>query len=214
MPHDLDTGLSKRELRGLMLGRRRAAPPEFLAALSELAQGNLLRQEAWKRARSVALYQATQNEVETGLLLGAAALDSKSVFLPRVRQGSKGEMDFALCRGPQDLVRGAYKILEPAPSIPACLFSPPDECKPGDLIQLPPPDLFIIPGVAFDLLGRRLGFGGGYYDRFLASPLLREHSLFVGLAYSFQVVEALAADSWDQPVDALCTDAYYTLFRS
>lgn len=213
MSDKIDVNMSKGELRSLMLGRRRAAQPELLAELSALAQGNLLQQNAWKAARSVALYKATQNEVDTEALLAAARRECKTVFLPRVRKGCKGEMDFTVCHGPEDLVRGAYNILEPAPSIPACIFSPASECQPGDLVKVPPPDLFIIPGVAFDKQGRRLGFGGGYYDRFLASQVLREYCLFVGLAYSFQIVESLPAESWDQPVGALCTDSGFELFR-
>lgn len=213
MPNKLDAGMSKAQIRSLMLDRRRAAAPELLMELSERAQSKLLGHDVWKAARSIALYKATQNEVDTEALLEAAGCDGKTVFLPRVRKGCKGEMDFALCCGPDDLTRGTYNIWEPAPHIPACTFSPACECEQGDIIKAPPPDLFIIPGVAFDMQGRRLGFGGGYYDRFLASPLLRQHSLFVGLAYSFQVVESLPAESWDQPVGALCSDAFFELFK-
>jgi 5-formyltetrahydrofolate cyclo-ligase len=148
------------------------------------------------------------------MLLDAAGHACKTVFLPRVRKGAKGEMDFAICRGMQDLACGAYNLLEPAPSIPACVFALEADCRAQDHTKVPPPDIFVIPGVAFDRQGQRLGFGGGYYDRFLASPLLREHSLFVGLAYSFQVLDRLMSESWDQPVDALCTDEGFELFRS
>lgn len=207
----------KQELRTFMLGHRKSFAPEALAALSILAQRQLLSQEAWKKAKSVALYKPTQNEVDTELLLDTAGIECKKVFLPRVRKGEKGLMDFAVCRGPQELVRGAYNILEPDPALcPACTFAPEAECPQGSDTVLPPPDIFIIPGLAFDKSGRRLGFGGGYYDRFLVNPLLRERSFFIGFAYSFQVLESLdrAVEEWDQPVHALCTDSGYMEFTT
>lgn len=206
--------IEKRELRAQMLERRRATAPEALAELSRLAQANLMAQAAWRAASGVALYQATKNEVDTGLLLRAALESGKKVFLPRVRKGERGAMDFVRCRGGHELVCGAYDIMEPAPQLPACVFASPAECPPDAESIYASPALFIIPGVAFDRHGRRLGFGGGYYDRFLTSPVLRGHSLFVGLAYSFQVVDELPAESWDQPMQALCTDAGYLEFRS
>lgn len=198
-----------------MLGHRKAFAPEALAALSLLAQRHLLRQEAWKNAERVALYKSTQNEVDTELLLDSAWIACKKVFLPRVRRGEKGLMDFAMCRNTHELVCGAYNIWEPSPELcPPCTFAPKEECPPGSDTVLPPPNIFIMPGLAFDRSGRRLGFGGGYYDRFLSNPRLRERSFFIGLAYNFQVLESLerAVEEWDQPVDALCTDAGYMEF--
>lgn len=198
-----------------MLGRRRSMQPEALEALSRLAQSNLVRERVWKEAGSVALYKSTQNEVETGALLDAASHECKAVYLPRVREASKGIMDFALCRGPHELVCGAFDIMEPNPGLcPSCVFTEHSECPDGDDTIVPPPDIFVIPGLAFDRSGQRLGFGGGYYDRFLSNPLLREHSFFIGFAYSFQLVNSLPVEEWDQPVDALCTDAGFEVFRS
>ena len=62
-----------------------------------------------------------------------------------------------------------------------------------------------MPGVAFDVRGTRLGFGGGYYDRLLALPMARA-ALTVGLAYAFQVLPQLPAAAWDRPVDVLVTE--------
>ena len=62
-----------------------------------------------------------------------------------------------------------------------------------------------MPGVTFDTKGGRLGFGGGYYDRLLALPMAAS-ALTIGLAYAFQVVPRLPAESWDKPVDILVTE--------
>lgn len=201
----------KRELRALMLSGRQALPPGRRAELSRLAQERLLEQPVWRAASGVALYMPTRYEADTALLLAAARRAGKEVFLPRVLQGQPGMMDFARCRGEHELVCGAYGIMEPDPSLPACAFVTPAEGPPeGPALA---PELFVIPGVAFDRVGRRLGYGGGYYDRFLSSPLLRAGGRFVGLAYGFQVVDELPAEPWDQPVDALCTDSGYMEFR-
>lgn len=201
----------KRELRARMLAARRALPPLRRAELSRLAQERLLEQPAWREALGVALYMPTQNEADTAMLLAAARRAGKEVFLPRVLRGDPGVMEFARCRSERDLVCGAYGIMEPDPRLPACVFVAPADCPPeGPAVA---PDLFVIPGVAFDRAGRRLGYGGGYYDRFLSSPLLRASGRFVGLAYDFQVADELPAEPWDQPVDALCTDSGYMEFR-
>lgn len=103
--------------------------------------------------------------------------------------------DFALCSGPQDLRPGPFGLREPTPALPGL--------GPEALGAAFSPDLFILPGLLFDLRGGRLGYGGGYYDRFLrrrpACPLL-------GLCFSCQVVPTLPLDPWDQRVDHLCTE--------
>ena len=68
---------------------------------------------------------------------------------------------------------------------------------------------FQVTYAAFDRAGNRLGFGGGYYDRFLAAFGARgsgRRPLLVGLCYAFQVVDALPSQDWDRPVDCLCTE--------
>lgn len=211
MSEEINIKDSKAELRSVMLRTRKGMAAEALDALSFVIQQNLVTQPVWQQARSVALYIPTKNEVRTEFLLDAASNDCKTIYLPRVREGRKGFMDFAVCRSPHELMLGAYDIREPDPQYcPSCSFVKPEACpsKSSNTVA-PPPDIFIIPGVAYDLTGRRLGFGGGYYDRFLSNPVLRAHSTFIGLAYSFQIVESIPFESWDQPVDALCTDLGY-----
>ncbi len=66
-------------------------------------------------------------------------------------------------------------------------------------------DAVLVPGLAFDLNGRRLGRGGGHYDRFLVR--LRPDCLRVGVCFEGQIVDTVPADPWDQPVDAVVTEA-------
>lgn len=89
----------------------------------------------------------------------------------------------------------------PAPDTPG---TPPTPDSPGKA-SAPVPDIIVVPGVAFDRQGGRLGQGGGYYDRLLGSPAYAA-CLRIGLAYAFQVLDRLPRDDWDVPVHALCTE--------
>ena len=96
---------------------------------------------------------------------------------------------FARCR-PAALVAGAYGILAPPPDAPPVV---PDAF-----------DLILVPGVAFDAEGRRLGRGGGHYDRVLAS--LPPRATSVGIGYDFQLVASVPCEEHDVPVDMVITE--------
>jgi 5-formyltetrahydrofolate cyclo-ligase len=118
----------------------------------------------------------------------------KLLALPRVRREPKHLWLHAYPGEPSALVTGAYGIREPAPDWP--------------LVEPAAVDLVVVPGVAFDRHGTRLGYGGGYYDRML--PTIRAGNpaaALVGLAYGFQVVADLPGDPHDVPVDAIATEA-------
>jgi 5-formyltetrahydrofolate cyclo-ligase len=101
-------------------------------------------------------------------------------------------MDIGIVRAESDLVDGAYSIKEPDRS--SCEFP-----------QSVSPDIIIVPGVGFDRHGFRIGFGGGYYDRFLSRPEIAS-CLIVGVCYDFQIIESVPVENWDKPVHALCTE--------
>ncbi len=133
-----------------------------------------------KRADVVATYWPIKGEVD---LRGLEGLLDATFCLPKVVGSSLG------FGRPERLVEGAFGILEPeVADVPLCEI-----------------DVFLVPGVAYDLEGFRLGYGGGYYDRLIAGKL--PHQLFVGVAFEFQLVEELPRDGWDVPVDVVLTDA-------
>uniref|UniRef100_B8DIG1 5-formyltetrahydrofolate cyclo-ligase n=1 Tax=Nitratidesulfovibrio vulgaris (strain DSM 19637 / Miyazaki F) TaxID=883 RepID=B8DIG1_NITV9 len=218
---------ARQALRRAMLSRRAALPPDEVARLGHAAQDALLASPAWQAARQVLLYVAVRNETATARLLDAAWADGKQVLLPRCVTSAiasapasgpvsgpisgsvaptqtaspaancDNEMCLAPCACAADLKPGRYGIAEPDPA----------RCPAIDMDVAPDfaPDLAVIPGVAFDRQGNRLGHGAGYYDRFLAHPAMARTSL-VGLAYAFQIVPALPVAPWDRPVHALCTE--------
>ncbi|MDL2285132.1 5-formyltetrahydrofolate cyclo-ligase [Desulfovibrio sp. OttesenSCG-928-F07] len=217
--------IEKRKLRTELINKRKALLPTEVIELSALAQQHILKHERWIKAKSVALYVPTKNEIDTALLLKNAWEHNKIVYLPRVVQGEKGKMHFARCTGMDDLKAGAYGIMEPAPDLcQDCDFDVAAPCNAppatgtGSLpatsglpavLSVPPPDFFIVPGVGFDKQGNRLGFGAGYYDRYLAR--CRGTSFLVAFAYAFQIQNYVPIGEWDQPVDAICTENGFLL---
>lgn len=143
--------------------------------------------DSWQRACTIALYASIQGEVETKALLNKALREGKRVSLPRVL--GKGKMVFCPISAETLLTRGPFGIPEP----------PSTDTIPGNSL----PDLILVPGLAFDRLGYRLGYGGGYYDRFLASVGLCER---IGLTFADNLVAKLPHDPWDERMTSLCTE--------
>ncbi|MDE7241410.1 5-formyltetrahydrofolate cyclo-ligase [Desulfovibrio sp.] len=185
-------------LRRHMLALRRAQASEEAAQRAKAAQERLLAAPCWRDAASVALYVGVRDELATALLLREAWAGGREVWLPRVRPGERGRMEFVRCRGPRDLCSGAFGLVEPRPELPGA--------EPGDAAFSP--RLMLVPGVAFDRRGGRMGYGGGFYDRFLAALASRAGAPCpaLGFSFGFQVVGAVPCATWDRPVDGLCTE--------
>ena len=189
-------------LRRELLARRRAQPPEEAAARSRAAQERLMAAPCWRDATRMALYVGVRDEMATDLLLEEAWATGREVWLPRVRRGERGLMDFVRCQGPDDLAAGAFGLVEPRQELSGA--------GPGDANFKP--QLLLVPGVAFDRLGNRMGYGGGFYDRFLAAEGNAQGSgaaapcAVLGFCFGFQVVAHLPIAAWDRPVGGLCTE--------
>jgi 5-formyltetrahydrofolate cyclo-ligase len=137
-------------------------------------------------ASRIALYDALPDEVPTGLLLDEIVARKGRAFLPRI--GPEGILEFAAVRAATECDRGSFGAREPA----------------GAAERLDTDDLVIVPGLAFDRAGRRLGRGGGHYDRTFppggAAPVL------FGTAYAFQIVARLPEAAHDRRVVAIATE--------
>lgn len=179
--------MEKRELRTEMIAARQALFPEERAERSRRAQLALAGSEWFRLAQTILLYLPFRGEVETALLAERARAAGKRLVLPRVERRPVKRL--GLHRWDGEPVPGAYGILEPAPNWP--------------LVEPREVELVVLPGVAFDRQGNRLGYGGGYYDRTL--PLM-DQAVRVALAYSFQVVAALPAEAHDVPLHGVATE--------
>ncbi len=122
-----------------------------------------------RRPRRVALFVSLRDEIDTAPLYTLLRHDQVEVVLPRVRVADTA-LDFVLAHDLNDLVPGPFRLLEPR----------------GPAVPLTSVDIVVVPGLAFDTLGARLGYGAGYYDRALDG--FRGAQL--GYCYRFQLVEA------------------------
>ncbi len=174
--------------RQTMLDRRRQLSPLEVAKRSLAAQERLLAWPRFHRVQTVALYAPVRNEVATDRLFSALSRRGARIAYPRV---IGDDLTFHQVLHSQELVPGAFGVAEPSSE---CLRVVDEEI-----------DLVVVPGVAFDRRGHRLGYGKGYYDRFLAARHDAGGRL-VGFCYDFQLVESLPVEKHDVPMDLLITD--------
>ncbi len=178
-----------------MAERRQRLAQDEGARLSLLAASQLAAVPAFSAAstRTVAgfLPIATRGEIDPAPALAAARTRGATVVFPRVTAASP-RLRFHRADTPADLVPGPFGLLEPAASCPEL---------PVESI-----DFMIIPGLAFDLAGRRLGFGGGYYDETAARLRAADHGVLVGFGFDFQLVPVCPAGPHDVSLDWIVTD--------
>jgi len=149
---------------------------------SLLVEKELFNLAEFKRAKYLMWYIATELEVQTHSMITRAQELGKKILVPMISRREK-KMIASLIEDPnQELTQGPYGISQP---------------KDQYIRQIPSEkiDLVIVPGLAFDRQGRRLGRGGGYYDRFLAD--LPAATPRIGLAFDFQILDNLPALSHD-----------------
>jgi 5-formyltetrahydrofolate cyclo-ligase len=185
--------MTKAEVRKAMIARRLTLAPAEREQLARAAQDALIGSEPFRRARLILLYEAFRGEAATDRIAAAAVAAGKRLALPRVSVNPRRLWLHAYSGDPATLSAGAYGIREPDPAWP--------------LVALADVDLVVVPGVAFDRQGNRLGYGGGYYDRTL--PEVRAANpaaALIGLAFSFQIVPSLPADPHDMAVDGVATN--------
>jgi len=181
---------SKNQLRTLLRQRRQNLPLYLVQKDSALIRERLLSLASIHDARSVMLYLPARGEVDTWPLLDHFWQRGCEILLPRCRDNTPGIMDAYAVTSREDLGPGCFGLIEPRA----------DLARP---VPAPQPEVILVPALAYDRRGFRLGFGGGYYDRFL--PLLTVRPLLIGPAYAFQVLERLPFEPWDQPVDLVVT---------
>ena len=169
--------MDKKALRALIREKKRAMTPEEIRDKGA-ALGRLLAQTAvYQAAKTVYGYYPQNQEVRLLPILARAMADGKKVALPKI---TGGKMAFFYVTDFTLVAPGFGGIPEP-----------PDACPAEDETAL-----VILPGLAFDRAGRRLGYGGGFYDRFLA---LEPGHPTVALCYDFQIVPEVPAEAYDLP---------------
>ena len=172
-----------------MKWRRKVMPDAIKAAYDAKLTNNILASPEYQRAQRVMGYASLEEEVKTWPILRHALAEGKSVYLPRVEGKRLAVAPVIYHEGDFVDLSPAYRgILEPkAPGI-----------DPGQL------SLILVPGLAFDREGFRIGYGGGYYDRLLEE--VGDRVVSMGICYSFQMCRRLPRMSHDVPVSRMMTE--------
>ena len=184
-------GLTKKEIRRTVRERRKALTEEMEASRSERIRSFVCGLPEYREAEVIYCYVDYNHEVRTWPIMEQAVRDGKQVAVPRV----DGEtMEFYRIRGQEDLESGYSGILEPKQGLPAV----------SDGTDAGKRALFLMPGVAFDRNHHRVGYGGGFYDRYLeAHPEL----VTAALAYECQIFAAVPFETFDILPQILITEA-------
>ena len=168
----------KDEIRKQMKAMRRALSQEEMARSAMLVTEEIIKTDAYACAKTVCLYLSAYKEVDTSALLARCKQDKKTVLLP----GTAKNGAITLYKDNGKYIKGNFNITEP------------DSAETADAKTV---DLFIIPALAFDKSGNRLGFGMGCYDRLLKNA----NGYKIGIGYAFQLVESLPSDVHDIKMD-------------
>ncbi|MCC7204780.1 MAG: 5-formyltetrahydrofolate cyclo-ligase [Phycisphaeraceae bacterium] len=182
--------MDKSEIRRAGLSARRAMGESARRWASGRIQERLRGLESWRGAGSVVVYLSVGEEVETWGLLRELLGEGRVVACPRVMAGGRIEAHRVLAE--EELVVGKWGIAEPGVDRPL-----------GE-----GPGLCVVPGVAFDELGHRVGMGKGYFDRYLGGlpGAGAGGTVAVGLCFECQMVEAIPAEPHDVGMDVIVTE--------
>ena len=161
-----------------MLEKRNKLSKEESLSHSRKIMQNLFSTERFKQAKVIGFYMATGSEVPTIEMIHETIKLGKKVAVPVTNE------DIEFCEFSDDLVKGKFGILEPRERIP---------------LQ---PDIVIVPGIAFGRCMHRLGYGKGYYDKYLK----RTHAHRMGICFDFQVFEELPRHEDDVPMNEIVTE--------
>jgi 5-formyltetrahydrofolate cyclo-ligase len=182
--------LTKKELRERCELIRSGIPYEEKIILDRLIEKNLFEWPFFRESNYISCYISYRSEIDTNSIIKKTLEIGKTVVVPRVNTEFK-KMNFYVIDDTANCVNeGAYGILEPQ-----------DSCIEADYTKL---DLIIAPGLAFTLAGDRLGYGGGYYDRFLCSHCEATSCV---LTYDRLILDALPVKENDVPVDYLISES-------
>ncbi|TAF50953.1 MAG: 5-formyltetrahydrofolate cyclo-ligase [Oscillatoriales cyanobacterium] len=192
--------LEKRQLRQHFLRQRQQLDRTQWLQKSEQICQNLRQMPAFQQARSILAFTSFRQEPDLSSLYGST-VSSDGLCTPNTNTELAKQWGFSRCVGDTLVwhhyqpghvwIHGAYGICEPAADWPEV-----------DLSQV---DLILVPAVACDRSGGRLGYGGGFYDRFLAQMDHRS-IVTIGIIFSFAYCEQLPVQAWDRSLDFVCTE--------
>jgi 5-formyltetrahydrofolate cyclo-ligase len=183
--------MNKKELRKKIIDLRDQLPPEERKEKSNLIAENLFSLPAYREAKVVMFFISFGSEVDTKMMVEETIRRGKIALAPKALPKTRELVPSQIIDWDKDLAPGAYDIPEPRE----------ERLRPYEPERI---DLLMVPGVAYDTKGNRLGYGGGYYDRFFS--LLKPGTPLVALVFDLQIQGEIPVDEWDRRVDCIVTD--------
>ena len=175
----------KEQIRRDFKTRRRTLSCEHVSINSDKICENFLDSDIYKNCQNILAYSTIQNEVDLSQIINQALLDNKNLFLPRVEGDS---MNFFRINNTDKLQIGSYNILEP---------------QNGTVYQDSTNSIMLVPGIAFSTQGARIGFGKGFYDKYLS----QHNSIFkIGIAYDWQITKSWVTNEFDINMNMIITE--------
>jgi 5-formyltetrahydrofolate cyclo-ligase len=184
-------GDSKAQLRQKVKSKRDALSQAERVCLSGMVTRRTLSLDGYRVARTVMAYCAHGSEVVADDIIKNALSEGKRVVVPRVVSRETCEMQAVEICSLDDVAPGEFGIREPRRNAGCVIL------KPAEI------DVVFVPGIAFDGQGYRIGYGKGFYDRWIKALPARQ---LVGLAYDFQVLESVPREKYDTAVGVVVTD--------
>ena len=182
--------MQKKEIRADILSQRNCLSEPDISGKSNEITKNLLSLPFLDEAKTVMVYSHFGSEPETKQIIDKLLRNGKQVVLPATLVEQK-EIIALYIDSDTKLLENRYGIMEPLPTEEKT-------AKPEEI------DVVIVPGVAFDEQGNRIGFGHRYYDKFLSG--FKPRTIKIALAFELQIVEPFKAEAHDIPVDLIVTE--------
>ena len=178
----------KKELRSRILNLRDSLPLDLRKKYDEEIYKRVIESEYYKNSKTIFIFVSYKTEVDTRSIIKKALKDGKRIVVPKIKTKKDGILPIAI-KDFNELSSGNYGILEPIED---------------NIIDKEEIDLILAPGVAFDKDGGRLGYGGGFYDRFIGS--LNKKIPIVAIGYNVQIVDKVPRDEFDMNVNGIITN--------
>lgn len=169
-----------RTLRNIYSGKDKA---------SRACEERFLNSEEYQRCKALFIFLSFGSEIETRDIIDRALEDKKLVALPYMT-GKPHEMLFLKIQSLKDLVKNSTGIYEPV-------------FKEENTVVSDKDTIIVVPGLAFDKNGYRIGYGGGYYDKYMSE---NEYMKAIGLCFDFQITDSIPTDEYDVKSDIIITD--------
>ena len=189
--------MDKRQLRKAIILKRADLAPQSRTKAEQLIGKQLFDMQCFKNSHHVSSFVSFRDEIEMQAINEMILKEGKVLVLPYIDMAVK-KMTFHVVKSLDSLIKNTYGILEPNPEL-------------HPQINFKDIDLVLAPGVAFDQKGFRLGYGGGFYDRFFSQ--IEKTIPKIGIAFELQVVESLEVESYDQPITHLLTETGLRTFN-